>query len=145
MLEKLLSMLEVTVEMGGKNIIFSLVFIVIGFALIVWAIINIISRSKKKKTFTLIDGKVVNYAVSRNSDGPDSYGIIAEYIVDDVSYLINPTSYSGTTRAKHPIGSIVKVRYNPENPADAIFDKDGGSVLMLIVGIAFFIAGIIMF
>ena len=144
MLEKMLSMLEVTVEMGGKNIIFSLVFIVIGFSL-VWAIINIISRSKKKKTFTLIDGKVVDYAVSRNSDGPDSYRIIAEYIVDGVSYLINPTSYSGTTRAKHPIGSIVKVRYNPENPADAIFDKDGGSVLMLIVGIAFFIAGIIMF
>ena len=145
MLKSMLSMLEVTVEMGGKNTIFSLIFIVIGFALIVWGIINIISRSKKKKTYTLTEGKVIDYAVSRSDDGSYTYGIIAEYMVDGISYTINPTSYSGTTRAKHPIGSIVKVRYNPENPFDAIFDKDGGSVLMLIVGIVFFIAGIIMF
>lgn len=145
MLKSMLSMLEVTVEMSGKNTIFSLIFIVIGFALIVWGIINIVTRSKKKKAYTLTEGKVIDYAVNRSDDGSYTYGIIAEYIVDGISYTINPTSYSNLTRAKHPLGSQVKVRYNPENPADAIFDKDGSSIGVLIGGIIFFIVGIIMF
>ena len=144
MLEKILSLLEVSVEFSGSNIILSLVAIVGGFALIVWGIINMVTVSKKKKTYILTNAKVIDYAVHRNSDGHNTYGVIGEYLVNGVNYTINPRSYSNTTKTKYPLGSLVKVRYNPENPEDAIFDKDGSAVFVLIGGVIFFIVGIAM-
>lgn len=144
MLEKTLSASEVVEHLVVFNIFMYSLFTVIGFALIVWSIIKIVTRVKKKKIFSLIDGIVVDYAVSRSSD-VYTYGIIVEYIVNGVSYRINPTIYTNFERTKHPIGSLVKVRYNPENPADAIFDKDGSSILVLIGGIIFIAIGLFMF
>ena len=144
MVEKMLSMLEVTVNIKGSDMVFKLLFIVIGFALIVWGIINLVTRFKKKKTFILTDGKVVDYVVRRDSDGVATYGIIAEYEVDGVSYTIEPHFYSTGTKRKHPIGSLVKVCYNPEDPADSIYEIDSNSIMVLIGGIIFMAFGIFM-
>lgn len=51
MVEKMLSMLEVTVNIKGSDMVFKLLFVVIGFALIVWGIINLVTRFKKKHLF----------------------------------------------------------------------------------------------
>lgn len=84
---------------------------------------------------------VVGYA--RDADMNDCYGIVSEYVVNDLTYSVNSINKTSDMKSRYPIGSAVKLKYNPKNPSDAIYTDDDGYIFAILIGIAIFIIGFI--
>jgi hypothetical protein len=93
--------------------------------------------------FVDVKGRVVGYN-TQYDDGQRLDGIIAEYVVEGQKYTIESSVFS--SHPKH-IGEIVKIKYNPNNPVDAVFDdaNENGTLLSGIIGGLFSLVGAIMF
>ena len=70
-----------------------------------------------------------------DKDEEPSYISVIQYVVNGKKYTIEDTIGTDTKSKK---GTKVKIKYNPENPKEAILKKDFGSWLGIIV-ILFFI------
>lgn len=123
------------------SLVDGLIFIVLGLLLIVYVIIWMGMRIVKILTFKPVKGMVVGYA--RDDDMNDCYGIVSEYVIDDLTYSVNSTNKTSDMKSRYPIGSAVKLKYNHKNPSDAIYTDDDGYIFAILIGIAIFIMGFI--
>lgn len=120
---------------GGK-LVFGIIFIIIGVLLLKFSISSNKTYKEKDATFIPITSKVVSYAT--NSDGLQA--IIVEYEVDGNKYTKQSNTYSSMPKS---IGTEVGVKYNPDNPNDAIWEKDSTGTILFIVSVVFIVAGAI--
>jgi len=118
-----------------QEILLGLIFMVAGIGLLFFAVSTIKTYNEKKSTFIETTSKVVDYKY--NNEGLQA--IIVEYIVDGQNYQKISNSYSNMPKR---IGTEVSIKYNPENPGDAIWSNDSTNIVMPIAGALFNIVGI---
>jgi hypothetical protein len=119
-----------------QGILFGLIFAIVGIGLIAYSVVTIQNYNKKNETYIETTSKVVDY--DYDSDGLQA--IIVEYTVDGKTYRKTSNSYSNMPKS---IGTEVSVKYNPDNPSDAIWTTDSTNIVMPLAGALFTIVGII--
>ena len=124
-------------QMGPWSGIFmGLIFLVIGICLLLFSFSSIKSHNEKSKSYVEIDSIVVDYKI--NSDGLQA--IIVEYVVDGQTFTKESNSYSNMPK---DIGTEVAVKYNPNNPGDAIWVHDSTNIILPVIGGLFSVFGLI--
>ena len=119
-----------------QGVLFGLIFAIVGIALLCFAVSSIKSYNKKNETFVETTSKVVDYRY--DDDGLQA--IVVEYVVDGRTYQKVSNSYTNMPKS---IGTEVSVKYNPDNPQDAIWTSDSSNIILPIVGFIFTLVGII--
>jgi len=117
--------------------LFGIVFIIVGLVVLSLGISNIKTHSEKSATFIETTSVVTDYHY--NSDGLQA--IVVEYEVDGEVYKKISNSYSNMPKS---LGTEVSIKYNPQNPKDAIWTSDSTNIVMPLFGIVFAVAGIFM-
>ena len=140
-LPKILELLDINIQFNIFNIIYGLPFAVLGLSLAAYGFILMGKKIGKILTFKPVKGMVVGYA--RDADMNDCYGIVSEYVVNDLTYSVNSINKTSDMKSRYSIGSAVKLKYNPKNPSDAIYIDDDGYIFAILIGIAIFIMGFI--
>ena len=120
----------------GQGIIFGILFTLIGIGLLFYSFTTIKNYNEKNKTYKEATSVVVDY--DRNDEGLEA--IIVEYTVNGQKYRKTSNTYSNVAKS---IGTEVKIKYNPNNPGDAIWENDSTNIVMPIAGGIFTIIGII--
>ena len=138
-LPKILELLDINIQFNIFNIIYGLPFAVLGLSLAAYGFILMGKKIGKILAFKPVKGMVVGYA--RDADMNDCYGIVSEYVVNDLTYSVNSINKTSDMKSGYPIGSAVKLKYNPKNPSDAIYTDDDGYILVMIIGIALLVIG----
>lgn len=124
----------------SKNRIFviliGLLFTGVGFYLLNLSFDMLKTYKEKDETFVAYEAVVVDYDYDE-SDGLAA--IIVEYEVDGVIYQKTGNSYSSMPK---DLGTRVGIKYDPKNPDDIIWEKDGTNILLPIISFAFFVSGV---
>ena len=119
-----------------QGVLFGLIFVIVGIALLCFAVSSIKTYNEKNKTFIETTSKVVDYKY--NDEGLQA--IVVEYVADGQTYRKVSNSYSNMPKS---IGTEVLVKYNPNNPQDAIWTSDSTNIILPIFGVVFTLAGVI--
>lgn len=119
-----------------QQIIFGLIFVLVGAGLIWFSVRTITEYNQKSSEFHEVAGQVIDY--NYNDDGLQA--IIVEYTVDGQKYTKISSSYSSMPKS---IGTEIELKYNPDNPKEAIWVNDSANIIMPLVGVIFTIVGII--
>lgn len=119
-----------------QGILFGLIFVMIGIGLLLLSVSTIKKYNEKNKIYTETTSVVVDYAY----DDEGLEAIIVEYTVDGKAYRKQSNSYSNMPKSK---GTQVKVKYDPNNPRDAIWVNDSTNVVLPLAGGIFLLVGII--
>jgi hypothetical protein len=122
-----------------QQFIGSILLILVGGALLVFQLIAGPQQAQRTASFTAVEGRVVAYSESRSAGQGNSieainYSEVVEYRVNNQTYRIVSSASSTHPKA---IGSIFAVKYNPQNPQDAVLPgvmKQSGLVFLLIGG-----------
>lgn len=117
-------------------ILFGLIFAIVGIALLCFAVSSIKTYNEKNETFVETTSRVVDYKY--NDEGLQA--IVVEYVVDGQTYQKVSNSYSNMSKS---IGTEVSIKYNPNNPHDAIWTLDSTNIILPIVGVVFTLVGVI--
>lgn len=120
-----------------QGILFGLLFVLVGVIFSFLAITTIKTYNEKNKTFIETTSKVVDY--NYNDEGLQA--IVVEYVVDGQTYEKASNAYSNMPKS---IGTEVSIKYNPNNPKDAIWVSDSNNIILPAVGVGFTLIGIIM-
>ena len=118
-----------------QKILFGLIFVVVGIVLLYFAISSIKTYNEKSKTFIEITSTIVDYKY--NDEGLQA--IVVEYVVDGETYQKISNTYTNMPKS---IGTEVPIKYNPNNPKDAIWVSDSNNIVLPIAGVAFTLLGI---
>lgn len=112
-----------------------LVFTVIGAGLLFLAFIVNNDYKQKNEKFVQIVGYVVDYDYD-----DDLKASIVQYVVDGKTYRKTSGLYSSTSQSK---GTSVKLKYNPENPHEAIWVNDKAYIVMIVASALGTLTGLI--
>ncbi len=111
-------------------------FIIIGLGLLFFGFKMTYEKKHVTKDYASTEGKFIG--TSLYSDGSQSndttYALTYSYVVNGVEYIIS-TDYGTSIVPKLGTGRTVK--YNPENPQEAILTGMGGNALLLFLGFMF--------
>ena len=118
-----------------QKILFGLIFVVVGIVLLYFAISSIKTYNEKSKTFIEITSTIVDYKY--NDEGLQA--IVVEYVVDGETYQKISNTYTNMPKS---IGTELPIKYNPNNPKDAIWVSDSNNIVLPIAGVAFTLVGI---
>ena len=119
-----------------QGVLFGLIFAIVGVALLCFAVSSIKTYNEKNETFVETTSRVVDYKYNDER----LQAIVVEYVVDGQTYQKVSNSYSNMPKS---IGTEVSIRYNPNNPQDAIWTSDSTNIVLPIVGVVFILAGVI--
>lgn len=122
----------------GSVIFLGIVFLILGLFLVISGYQTNKEKKEKEQTFVPTEATVVNYYKDRNQ----VYAIIVSYQVNGKEYYATSDYY---TQDPPPRKSKVNVKYNPEDPSDALFESKHNDFLSLSLGIVFTIVGIFLF
>lgn len=118
--------------------IFCLTFVIIGSILIIVGF-NINSKYKEKsKKFEETNAVVVAYENNKSSKNKGTKAIVVEYVVNDKKYRKTSSVYTSNPKK---IGEIEKIKYDPTDPSDMIFEKNMETFIFYIIGGVFTIVG----
>ena len=117
-----------------QGILFGLIFVIIGIAVLIFAVSSIKTYNEKNKTFVEITSRVVDYKY----DDEGLQAIVVEYVVDGQTYQKISNTYSNMPKS---IGTEVSIKYNPNNPRDAIWTTDSTNIILPIFGAVFTLVG----
>ncbi len=126
---------------GVGSFIFLLIFGII-FIGVSWLFVADDFRSSK---WPSIDGTVTNVTRSTDSDGDVSYRPTVSYTIDGNTYT---TARSYSSSQSYSVGTPQAVRYNPDNPSDAVIGTHGSGFfvyLFPLVGLGIIILAIVLF
>lgn len=123
-----------------KNKVIGIIVIILGIGICILSVGNFKTNNGKQKTYTETTAKVVGY---EECDLDDTTGqrFIAEYKIDRDTYKIKGNVCSNMPKS---LGTEVKIKYNPNNPSDAIFANDISHYFVLPIGIIFIICGFVL-
>lgn len=134
------STMEVHMNKNTGTFLVLLLILAIGIGLSIWGVLDINKTNYYKDHAVDITGYVVDYDRTTDEDNDDIYYAIYEYHVDGVTYTVKDTDYSYSRPTK---GEKHVVYYNPQNPAEAITDLDGGlGAILLVIGLIFGLTGL---
>lgn len=131
-------------------IIILTLFLIAGLATTAWGW-TIIARGKRTQRWPAVDGTITQ---NKSSDSDALPEIEFSYTVGGKEYRRNHDYPSGTTpsqqlsanyASKYPVGSFVKVHYDPAHPEHATFEPGlarGDWMIFLLGGIATFFAAV---
>ena len=119
-----------------QGVLFGLIFVIVGIALLCFAVSSIKTYNEKNETFVETTSKVVDYKY--NDEGLQA--IVVEYVVDGQTYRKVSNSYSNMPKS---IGTEVSVKYNLSNPQDVIWISDSTNIILPIFGAVFTLVGAI--
>ena len=123
------------------GILFSLIFFIIGIVILLFGYKESEKYNEKSKKYIQIDAYVVDYAYSESDEGNTTKAIIVEYEVDGKTYRKQSSVYTSNPKS---IESVEKIKYNPENPEDIIFEKNETSFVLYLVGAVFTFVGLLL-
>lgn len=112
------------------------ILLIIGIGLIILSYNTITTYNEKNKTYVETTAQVVDYAY----DSEGLQAIIVEYQVNSKSYRKTSNSYSNMPSS---IGTTVSIKYNPNNPQDAIWTTDSTNIVLPIVAVVITLVGIL--
>ena len=124
-----------------KNKLFGVIALIIGIGICIYSVSNFKNTEFKKKNYVETTAYVVDFEQCELDDNEYGTRYIAEYVVGNKKYRI---SENGCSSVSVKINSDVKVKYNPDNPNEAIFANDISHYIIPAVGIVFAICGIIL-
>lgn len=119
-----------------QGVLLGLIFAIVGIALLCFAVSSIKTYNEKNETFVETTSRVVDYKYNDER----LQAIVVEYVVDGQTYQKVSNSYSNMPKS---IGTEVSIRYNPNNPQDAIWTSDSTNIVLPIIGVVFILAGVI--
>ncbi len=125
-----------------KYKIIGVIALIIGVYLCIFSVGFYKTEKNKQDTYIETTATVVGYKDCELSDGDTGSRYIAEYKVDRSTYQIDGM---GCTNMPGRIGKKVKIKYNPEDPSEAVFTNDISRFIIPLGGIAFTISSIILF
>ena len=98
----------------------------------------------KSQSYVDIDATITSYKKILNLHGSATYVYkpCAEYVYDNKKYQVLSTYSSSSTKLLPRIGSQVKVKFNPDNPEDAVISP---SLQFFQSVFVFLIAGILLY
>ena len=118
-----------------QGVLMGLIFAVVGIALLFFAVSSIKTYKEKNASFIETTSTVVDYKY--NDEGLQA--IVVEYVVNGQTYQKISNSYSNMPKS---IGTEVSIKYNPNNPRDAIWTTDSTNFILPIFGGVFTLVGI---
>lgn len=127
--------MNLVTRIDKKTLILGIIFMLCGLGLCIYSYFSINSYKEKDSVYIETNALVVDYKY--NDEG--LMAIIAEYEVSGNKYRITSNVYSSHNKS---IGEAVAVKYNPQNPSDAIWKNDNSIIFVSIVGGVFFVVGV---
>lgn len=103
---------------------------IIGAVLLGFGVYNLIIAPSKYSKYIEIEGTVVDHK-SSTSDR-DMYALVVQYTVDGQDYTITGNEY---TNFPASLGSTQKVKYNPDNPKEAILPTQTNVANLVFTGL----------
>ncbi len=119
-----------------QEVLAGLFSIALGILVLYFSISSIKTYNEKNEVYVETTSKVVDYKY--DNDGLKA--IVVEYVVDGQTYRIVSGSYTNMPKS---IGTEVSIKYDPNNPQDAIWTLDSANIILPILGIVFTLAGIV--
>lgn len=124
------------------SVILVAICLIIGVLLVIFGIRDTLRLDKTTENYDTAEGYFSDYAFYDYGDnGKPIYKLIYNYEVDGKTYTVS-TDYG--TQAIPETGSTRTVRYNPDNPQEAVLSGADGNKIMIYLG-AFFILGALIF
>lgn len=112
-----------------------------GMAMLVLGTRDIVQLNRKTVGYKSVEGYYLDYEVYDDTDSDISYRLLYSYTVDGKEYTI---STSLGTDIIPDQGSTRTIKYNPDNPKEAIIIGNSNGLALIFIGLMFtFIPGII--
>ena len=124
-----------------KNKIMGIIIIIIGIGVGIFSVGNIKSNNEKQAKYIETTATIVRYEECEMDETTGTH-FVAEYKVDRNTYEITEKACSNLPGKNK---KTVKIKYNPDNPADAVFSNEIGHYIVPIVAAIFIACGIFMF
>ena len=106
----------------------SAIILTIASGLLIFAICYTVNVGRKLSSYTRIDATVIDYKLE--TEGPITHRRSYDFTV--VEYKVDGVTYRATDRAsalaKGKVGSLIKIAYNPDNPAECVFVRSERSL-----------------
>lgn len=112
--------------------LFFRLFVFVGILMIFFGTKSLINNVVKTKDYLVTTGTCVRFNKYGADDGV-TYSAVFEYIVNDKKYTIEDETMNRNTKT----GTIRKIKYNAENPNEAIVNGFPYSLLVIIIGLLF--------
>lgn len=129
-------------------LLFGVLFVVVGIALVVRGILAGVKQSRKTRRETAATGTVAD--VVKRVFKPGSAGVYCP-VVDfstATGQVVRFQSDVGTMPASHHVGQSVAVRYDPADPEKATLDSTTanwlGPGIMIVMGLVFLAMGLVL-
>lgn len=118
------------------SIIVGVIIVFIGVFMLTFSISSIKSYNDKSKTYIETVSKVVDYKYS----GDQERTPIVEYEVNGIRY---EKTHNTSSANPLPLGTQVRLKYNPNDPTDAIWVNDASNIFLPIAGSVFTLIGLV--
>jgi hypothetical protein len=116
------------------EIIFPLIFVLIGITLLFFGVKSTYNRMEKTKNYVSVEGTFIGSSIYSSDDDGTTYTLTYSYRVNGNKYEIS-TNYG--TGSVPDIGTKKNIKYNPDNPSEAIITGFGSNGLLLLLGFMF--------
>ena len=116
------------------EIIFPLIFVLIGITLLFFGVKSTYSMMEKTKNYVSVEGTFIGSSIYSSDDDGTKYKLTYSYRVSGNKYEIS-TNYG--TGVVPDIGTKKNIKYNPDNPSEAIITGLGSNGLLLLLGFMF--------
>lgn len=117
-----------------KQVFFLSIFILIGVVSTFFGIKTMYDRAQKTKDYVLVEGVYVGSSVYSSDEDGKTYILTYSYEVDNKEYRIS-TDYG--TGSVPKLGTKKNIKYNPDNPNEAVISGSGSSGILLVLGFMF--------
>ena len=122
-----------------RNKLAGIIALIVGIGILAFGIKNFGTAKFKQDNYIGTTAYVVSYEECELDDST-GYRYVAEYEVERSKYKISGNSCSSWM----PKRKTVQVKYNPEDPSDAVIAGDTSHYFILSIGVLFIGCGIIM-
>ncbi len=121
--------------------IFLSLFILIGIIMLYFGTSSLLKKVIKTSNYVETVGYFVDYEIYNSDEDGTTYKLIYSYTIDDNEYTIS-TDYGTDIIPKE--GSTRNIKYNPDDPSQAIIIGGGSEIILLLIGFMFTIIPFIM-
>ena len=122
------------------NKVIGIIVLILGVFLTIFFTKNFKTEQKKHENYLETVAVVTGYEECKLDDDI-GYRYIATYKIDRDSYQIVSMTCSNVPKK---LGKEVKIKYNPNNPSDAVFTNDISRFILPFVGGIFALCGIVL-
>lgn len=111
--------------------------LLIGIFLLGFGIKNTYELKKETENYAVTEGYLSDYELRESGSSTNrsySYYLTYSYVVDGQEYTVTTDYGSGSIPE---IGSTKEIKYNPQNPEEAVIAGISGSIIMIFMGVMF--------